>query len=126
MRKTTFRFLTLLCVLAVSHMSWAQQSFTPAPLSPWLGLLNQRDGPLDNYNRFVRPRMELDRALAAQQNAIMQSQAKGASLQRQIDVGASMLMDGQQQNSMIPKTGTRSQAAQHRNFSHYYPNMNRR
>jgi hypothetical protein len=50
---------------------------TPA-LSPWFNLYNKQGGPVDNYNMYVRPDMQLRNTLQTQQLDI-QRQSAGTS-----------------------------------------------
>jgi hypothetical protein len=50
---------------------------TPA-LSPWFNLYNKQGGPVDNYNMYVRPEVQLRNTLQTQQTDI-QRQAVGAT-----------------------------------------------
>ena len=54
----------------------AQRYPTPA-LSPWFDLYQKHAGPLDNYNMFVRPEMQLRNTLQNQQTNI---QSQGTAL----------------------------------------------
>ena len=50
---------------------------TPA-LSPWFNLYNKQSGPIDNYNMYVRPDIQLRNTLQTQQYDIQQ-QAVGTT-----------------------------------------------
>lgn len=89
---------------------------TPA-INPWLSLSNKRTGVLDSYNQYVRPQLELQKAISTQQ----------AQLNRQGAQQQMMYQQSQQQQAAMQSggavTGRAKQAASFRNYSHYYPKM---
>jgi hypothetical protein len=63
---------TLLATLsAAPGFAQAPASRYPTPtLSPWFDLYQKHAGPIDNYNMFVRPEMQLRNTLRNQQSEI--------------------------------------------------------
>ena len=94
---------------------------TNPPISPWVALGNRPTGSLDSYNQYVRPRLEMQSMMGAQQTQLnrqgMQQQMMMRSSQ---GVGSGM---GMQQGGGAPTVGRFKPAATFRNYSHYYPNM---
>lgn len=77
--------------------------------SPWLRLYQHNPGPLDNYNSYVRPELQL-RERIQRINAISAHQAAGMSdLQGQLE--------GLHNDAAVRPTGTGSVFM---NYSHYY------
>ncbi len=82
------KIFTISVVVAVGAALLASSSYAQSPaeryptpaLSPWFNLYQKHAGPLDNYNMFVRPEMQLRNTLQNQQNNI---QSQGASLTNQ-------------------------------------------
>ena len=89
-------------------------------LNPWLGLTNRPTGSLDAYNQYVRPRLEVQRALDAQQAQIARQGKTQQEMLRRSNPGAA---PGTQ--SGVQTVGRFSQPATFRNYSHYY-NFNKR
>jgi hypothetical protein len=64
-------------VMLSAAQAFAQGFAGPSPyptpaLSPWFNLYNKQGGPLDNYNMFVRPNVQLRNTLQTQQFDIQQ------------------------------------------------------
>ena len=100
---------------------------TPS-ISPWLGLTNRPTGSLDPYNQYVRPQLEMQRTLGLQQSQINQQAVQQQEMLRRSNLGAGGQLHklGESQMGTIRVTGRASQAATFRNYSHYYPNFNKR
>lgn len=96
-------------VVAQSPIAGRYQIARPT-FSPWLSLYQRNEGPLDNYNAFVRPQMELQNVLQ-NQNARLQQQATG------LHTLSSQVTELEQGPSRRP-TGTGSVFMNH---LHYYP-----
>ena len=89
------------------------------PLSPWLALGNRPMGSLDNYNQYVRPRLEIQNMMGAQQTQINRQ-----GLQQQVfERAARNVSAGTGFQRGARTTGGSMPAATFRNYSHYYPNM---
>ena len=86
----------------------------PPALSPYLALGNRREGVLDNYSQFVRPRLEVQNMMN-QQQAQINRQAVSQQMTQQI-----LQRGGGGSSTMPAKTGRVSQAATFQNYSHYY------
>ena len=89
------------------------------PLSPWLALGNRPTGSLDSYNQYVRPRLEIQNMMGAQQAQINRQGLQQQTFERvaRQGVGGTGFQSGAQ------TTGRAMPAATFRNYSHYYPNM---
>jgi len=83
-------------------------------LSPYLDLFRRQEGVLDNYNQFVRPKVNLQRTLNEQDR---QLRRQG----QQIRAINSAWSQAQRTGTMAP-TGT---GAAFFNYSHFYPGMRR-
>jgi hypothetical protein len=88
------------------------QGYRPATptLSPWFNLYQRNPGPLDNYNMFVQPRMDLQQTLNQQTSNIQQNSVKLKSLGKEVN-------QIQKEGPARP-TGSSSTFM---NYSHYYP-----
>jgi len=93
-------------------------------LSPWLGLTNRPTGSLDSYNQYVRPQLEMQRALSMQQSQINRQGAVQQDMLRRSNPGVAAGPQLRTQSG-APAVGRFSQAATFRNYSHYY-NFGRR
>lgn len=99
-------------------------------VSPYMYLLDRRDSPVDNYNRYVRPQLEMDRALQAQQQEIERANRDFQRFQQDVqkdrekfnNTGNLNSAGGSMQPMLRPSA---KPAAGFRNHSHYYPNMRR-
>jgi len=67
------------CAVPASAQTPTTRYPTPA-LSPWFDLYQKRAGPIDNYNMYVRPEMQLRNTLQTQQ-ANIQTQGTAISTQ---------------------------------------------
>jgi hypothetical protein len=82
--------LAVLCVVFLSSAQARAQGmapYSPYPtpaMSPWFNLYNKQGGPLDNYNMFVRPEMQLRSTLQTQQFDIQQQNAGATTLSQQV------------------------------------------
>jgi hypothetical protein len=107
--------LGLLAILALAWASpsWGQMGYNPprGPISPWMNMFQRRVGPLDNYNSWVRPQIQLQDAMARQNFAIQQQAAGLEALGQQVEVKPGA-------HQPIRPTGTGSVFM---NFGHYYP-----
>ena len=86
-------------------------------LSPWLGLTNRPMGSLDNYNQYVRPQLEMQKAFQAQQAQINQQGMMQQDMMRRSNPGAGGQL-GKHHGAQT--AGGVSQPATFRNYSHYY------
>jgi hypothetical protein len=119
MRRLWLTRAVLICGAAFSAApsAEAQQRYTPyqpstPTISPWMNLYQRNPGPLDNYNTYVRPQIQLRDTL----------QQQDARIQRQ---GNSIHLLGQevteiQQEPTVRPTGS---GAGYMNYSHYYPSL---
>jgi hypothetical protein len=111
--------LTLLCVglfgLAAGPAFGQQMHYTPATptMSPWMNMFQSNTGPLDNYNTFVRPRIQLRNTLDQQNQAIDRQAASIYALQNET------AQPGTAQRTAVHPTGVN---ASFMNYSHYFPN----
>ena len=118
------RFTSILFVVAFTNFGEVQSAFaqgygaSPA-LSPWLGLTNRPTGSLDAYNQYVRPRLEMQRALDLQQSQINRQGTVQQEMLRRSNPG---VQPGGQigTHGGVQTTGGSRQAATFRNYSHYY------
>jgi hypothetical protein len=77
----TFVLLIIVTLLFSVQTANVLGQSSPA-LSPWLSLFNNnRNGVLDNYNEFVKPRQEMLRSLQDQGNQIRQMESQPSSMQ---------------------------------------------
>lgn len=79
--------LAVLGVIVAADQARAQSPYSPYPtpaMSPWFNLYNKQGGPIDNYNLFVRPEMQLRNTLQTQQFDIQQQAAGTTSLNQQM------------------------------------------
>ena len=117
---------------ALAQYGYSSFGYSP-PLSPWLGLANRPTGALDPYNQYVRPQLEMQRALGSQQSQINQQAMQQQEMLRRSNLGAqpTKALGGAQTPGgvqMGTHTGVRTvgrakPAASFRNYSHYYPNQ---
>jgi hypothetical protein len=105
--------LTAMLGIAWTWPALGQMGYNPArgPISPWMNMFQRRVGPLDNYNSWVRPQLQLQDAMA-RQNVALQQQATGLQLLGQ-------QIEAKQGNQVRP-TGTGSVFM---NYFHYYPSF---
>jgi hypothetical protein len=109
--------LMLVSLLWVAGTLWASSAFAQityspprGPISPWMNMFQKRPGPLDNYNSYVRPSMELQRQVIQQNADSMQNAAGIQALGQQ--------MQSAQKGAQVAPTGVGSVFM---DFSHYYP-----
>ena len=111
----TILFVAVFTTFVGTQSAFAQYS-SPA-LSPWLGLTNRPMGSLDNYNQYVRPQLEMQRAFQAQQAQINQQGMVQQDMMRRSNPGAGGQIGT---HHGVQTTGRFSQPATFRNYSHYY------
>jgi len=77
-----------LAIPVMSRSAFAQSSLPPT-ISPWMRMLDRsRDGSgMDNYNRLVKPQMDLMRAHADQQNQLQAQQQALRAMQNSGNAG---------------------------------------
>ena len=103
------------------YAQYGYMNFGSSPsLSPWLGLTNRPTGSLDSYNQYVRPRLEMQRALDYQQSQINRQGMVQQDMMRRSNLGAQPGGRVGTQSGVQTIGGTK-QAATFRNYSHYYP-----
>ena len=124
-------FVAVFAVFAETQNALAQYGYmnfgSSPPLSPWLGLTNRPTGSLDPYNQYVRPQLEMQRALNQQQSQIHQQGIQQQEMLRRSNLGAQPTKT-QGSGGGVPlglrTTGRAKPAASFRNYSHYYQNQN--
>jgi hypothetical protein len=79
-------------------------------LSPWFGLYQRNNGPLDNYHTYVRPELELNDTLDRQQAGIERNTTGIKSLGQDVTQ--------MQRPQTVHPTGA---ASVFMDYSHYYP-----
>lgn len=115
MRRTIQTLVALMAcaAFAPAAVSQAQSSgyrpYKPT-ISPWFNLYNRNTGPLDNYNTYVRPEMELRDTLQQHASGIQRNSTGIRSLGHEVNQ--------LQTEGLIRPTGTGSGFM---NYSHYYP-----
>lgn len=141
MKTIVFRsglFLAFLLVSVFSQMAEAQNyrrsQFVSPAISPYLYLTDRKDSAVDNYNRLVRPRIEMQKAFQAQQTEIDRANREFADYQNRVaqemattgkrDSAApgdfNLNSGGGMRPTMRPSV---KPAAGFQNYGHYYPNM---
>ena len=78
---------------SVASAQWPSDSrrpYTPyqpsrPTLSPWFGLYNTNRGPLPNYQNYVVPRQQIERALNQQETALRLQEAQYRNLRHDLN-----------------------------------------
>lgn len=132
-------FLAFVMISLYSQVAEAQsyrrsQYVSPA-ISPYLYLTERKDGPLDNYNRLVKPRIEMQKAFQNQQSEIDRANRDFQDYQNRVnqEMAASEKRDSAALGNFNLSSGggmkptmrpSAKPAAGFQNYSHYY-NMSR-
>ncbi|MDR1963250.1 MAG: hypothetical protein LBQ50_05685 [Planctomycetaceae bacterium] len=121
MLKKILRSMFIFCVVVSVYSGNVHGQSSPA-LSPWLSLFNNnRNGILDNYNEFVKPKQDMLRALQDQGNQLRQQGTQQQNLQGSMN---QLLNDGSTERVLAEPRQTRSlggsNGAGFRQYMHYY------
>jgi hypothetical protein len=102
--------------------SWFPQN-NPSALSPWLEMQRVSTSELDSYNQYVRPRLELERVMMAQQRETNRQMDQQRMMQKEL----SQVRDYQQRQDYRLMTGASptGKGAGYGNYLHFYPQRRR-
>ena len=114
---------TVFAQLGATRNSWFPQNNQP-PLSAWLELERVTTTPLDSYNQFVKPQLEMERFLTAQRREKNRQMDDQKMMQKEI----SQLRNTTRQNQSYQiqsEASPTGKGASYGNYLHYYPQRRR-
>ncbi|MDR1491957.1 MAG: hypothetical protein LBT05_04460 [Planctomycetaceae bacterium] len=129
--KKTIAIIIASIFAATTESLFAQQSnfwfpdSNPPALSPWLELQRNRSSSLDNYNQYVKPRLEIERMLSTQQMSLNRQQNNQKLMQNELVRRRRGNTAGVGSATEIQYLGEAAQTGKNatfRNYLHFYPN----
>jgi hypothetical protein len=127
-RSVLYSLMTVCAMVLWSGVAVAQLS---PPISPWMSMFQRRQGPLDNYNAFVKPQQDMLKNYQAQQQQIQRNSQALQSMQTQnLTGGKGVDLAGRASGSLDPNKSLlnapqelpsgQSIPASYGNYLHYY------
>ena len=103
-----------------TRSSWFPQN-NPSTLSPWLEMQRVSTSELDSYNQYVKPRLEMERLIMAQQREMNRQQDIQKTMQREISQTRSFRQSPPMNAPMPTQATPTGKGATYGNYLHYYP-----
>ena len=104
-----------------TRSSWFPQN-NPSTLSPWLEMQRISTSELDTYHQYVKPRLEMERLMMAQQREINRQQDIQKTMQREISQARNFRQKADAPDFKMQMGATPTgKGAAYGNYLHYYP-----